>query len=264
MKIYAAKQVGDLSYFVSDISILGQIIRTAQIRQSNNPEFNPRVKKKQYYVSLSRNMTAAAIRNNKRWRYGVVIDGDKLSNRYHIEPFSFAGTSINRGNQLGVKELTAYDDGTYKLRLVSWPAMDISKSTFEYLEDLILSKDETFNQEHKLVIQDGGKRRVGGRMITKKYVYNVKHGDGRKLLGKVEDLPNEIVEFLTTSSETNEYEERVWTNTQYIDISGCIKGLILPKGEIPDFETEQENKIIVDIRECLDEEYDEYKLTYYR
>lgn len=261
-RIYAAKQVGDVSYLVKDWSVFYDILENQHIKRSKAMELNPRTRKKSYYVSLSRNFTAAALRNNTRWRYGVVIDGDKLSNRYHIEPFSFTGANLNNGGKIGIKDLTAYDDGTYKLRLVNWPAMPISRETFDFIESLILSQSDEFNKSHKLVIQDGGKRRVAGRMIEKKYNYNVKHGDGCRLLVNVDKLPGEITTFLTKDPRTNEYEERIWTSDEYIDISKCIKGIIIPRSEIPDFES-SDFADIVQVRDILDSMYREYTITYY-
>lgn len=261
MRIYSAKQVGDLSYFVKDLNIFYNIILYQRIKQSNNLELNPRTGKKSYYVSLSRSMTAAAIRNNKRWKYGIVVDGNKLSNRYHIEPFSFTGSSLNQGQQLRVKTLTSYDDGECKLTLVNWPTMTISSETYDFIKNLIESQDDEFNRSHKLVYQDAGKRKVNGHIIKEKYNYNVKHGDSGKLLSDVK-LPSEILMQLTKGENTNEYEERVWTSSEYINISGCIKGIILPKSEISDFESD-DREMIADIREVLDTDYDSYSIQYY-
>lgn len=261
-KIFAAKQVGRLSYFVGNLSTFYTVITTQKIKQSNKAEYNPRTKKKENYVSLSRSISAAPSRNNTRWRYGITIDGDHLSDRYHIEPFSFMGSALNRGAKIGIKDMTLYDDGSCRLRLVNWPAMSISRNTFDYIENLILSQPEKFNSEHKLQIQDGGKRRVNGHLIEKKYNYNVQHGDGSVLLSHVDKIPDEITTMLTKGENTNEYEERVWTSSNFLDISGCITGVIVPKSEIPDFET-SDNKIITLIRDFLDEKYGDYKITYY-
>lgn len=260
-RILAAKQVGDLSYFVKDLNIFYNIIKYQQIKQSNNQEYNPRTGKKEYYISLSRNMTAAALRNSDRWRYGIVIDGNKLSNRYHIEPFSFTGSSLNQGSQLRVKYLVSYDDGTCKLNLVNWPTMEISKSTFDFIRNRILSMPEDFNNSHKLVFQQGGKRKVEGRFIDEKYMYNVKHGDSGKLLADV-DLPSEITYQLTKGTATNEYEERVWMSKEYLDISGCIIGIVVPRDEFDDFKI-ADDPIVQKIRESLDKIHRNYTITYY-
>lgn len=90
-KIVASKQVGDVSYLVGDLEILYNVVKDEVILGSKKPEKNPRTGKSENYVSLSRNYTSAALRNNSRWKYGVLLDGDKLSDHYHIEPISYAG-----------------------------------------------------------------------------------------------------------------------------------------------------------------------------
>ena len=90
-KILASKQVGEVSYLVGDLQILYNVVKDEVILGSKKPEKNPRTGKLENYVSLSRNYTSAALRNNSRWKYGVLLDGDKLSDHYHIEPISYVG-----------------------------------------------------------------------------------------------------------------------------------------------------------------------------
>lgn len=259
--ITAAKQIGDLSYFCKHFTTLCNIVEDERISSGSSMEYNPRTKKKSKYVSMSRHMTAATLRNNKRWKYGVIVDGTKLSNRYHIEPFSFTGASI-RKSTLRVKGITKYDDGSCTLSLVNWPTMDTSSKVFDYFENLILDQPESFNDSHKLVIQTQGKRRVKGRLIERKYVYNVIHGDGGKLISSFESLPDYVKYLLLKGSKTNEYEERLWTSSAFIDISGCIKGIIIPKSEFKDFET-SENPEAVILRDICDKTLKNYDVIYY-
>lgn len=146
--ITASKSVGQLSYFVRDLETLYTIILSGQLKQSKNQEYNKNKHEKSIYISLSRNLTAATIRNNDRCRYGIVIDGNRLSDRYHIEPYSF------------------------------------------------------------------------------------------------------------------EYEERIWTNSNYINIKECILGVIFPKDELSDFETTKDRNVKA-FRDLLDEQLDVYTVTYY-
>ena len=262
MNIFASKQVGKLSYFVKDLAVLYNIIDEQRIKQSNNPEVNPRSGRKEFYVSFSRDMTAAAIRNNKRWKYGIVVDGDRLSEHYHIEPFSFTGDALNNGKDLRIKYLVSYDDNTYALNLVNWPTIQIDKSSYEAIKNMILSQSEKFNNEHKLVYQDEGKVRRNGHMIVEKFTYNVKHGDSGQLLSSHE-VPGSVKTQLMKGQSTNEYEERVWADKYpFIDISGCIKGIILPKNELSDFET-SELPLVTKIREVLDETCNNYDIIFY-
>lgn len=99
--VLANKQVGDLSYFVNSLATLTQIISTENMMSSEKLERNYNVKpsKLSRYVSFSRSMADTPKRNPKRWKYGLITDGDKLSNKYHIEPYSFVGTSLAHGNR---------------------------------------------------------------------------------------------------------------------------------------------------------------------
>ena len=261
-EILAAKQVGDVSYMVADLSVLYTIIDSESIKQSNSTEYNPRQKSDGHYVSLSRDFTAAALRNNKRWRYGVILDGNKLSERYHVEPFSFPGSVINSGGKFAIKELTSYDDNTYKLVIVNRPAMSVPRVVFNYLEEQILNLPESYKDSHHLVVQEEGIRRVKGRKIDTKYLFNVKHGDGGRILSKFDSLPEYVKYVLTKSAGTNEYEERIWTERNYISIKGCILGLVLPQKEIPDFETD-DRKLVVALRDLMDSKMNEYQIVYY-
>ena len=109
--ITAAKQVGSLSYMVESQTILDLILRTGRIKSSQKPERNPNTGEESKFVSFSRNMTSAAIRNSKRWRWGVIIDGDRLSDRYSIVPISFVGVLTNKNSaNFKVKCITKYDE----------------------------------------------------------------------------------------------------------------------------------------------------------
>jgi hypothetical protein len=58
-------------------------------------------------------------------------------------------------------------------------------------------------------------------------------------------LPSNSSE-ISTNPAFYESEERIWTDNQYIDISGCIKGVILPKAEanILEDDPEQDEDIL--------------------
>ena len=78
MILIESKQVGNLSYYVSNINTLVQIIEQGEIWTSKSKEYNSRLKKKMNFVSTSRDMFAAPKRNNNRWKYGIIIDGDGI------------------------------------------------------------------------------------------------------------------------------------------------------------------------------------------
>lgn len=65
-KVITAKQVGDVSYLVSNDATLRTILVEGRIVSSKKQEKNPNTSKLQNYVSLARDLTSAAIRNNSR------------------------------------------------------------------------------------------------------------------------------------------------------------------------------------------------------
>lgn len=219
MKIIEAKQVGTLYYMVPSLEVLTNILSTGMIHESDKLEYNPKIRKKQHSVSFSRQPKQSEL-NSEKWKYGVRINGDKLSNRYHIEPYSKVGTDVTRGNQLRVLYMTEYDDGTCYIKLVGWTPRYISRNLFDSIEKLILSQSDTYNNEHKLEISIG-KRTYRGKRVVKRYAYKVKHG-GVKLTSEQATIIAE--------PKFNEAEERIWlVSSPTIDINGCIIGYVLPK-----------------------------------
>ena len=226
MILIESKQVGNLSYYVSDMITLVQIIKQGEIWTSKNKEYNTKQKKKMNFVSTSRNMFAAPKRNSKRWKYGVLIDGDFLSNKYHIEPYSFAGNALQySSSSFRVKGLMAYEDGTYKLSMVNWPTIPITKNVFDTISNSIENMPEEMKQKKKLQVIDGGKRTIGGTRLLKKYLFNVPNGG----VTITSDLMKDIGAEFTKSENMNEMEERIWSDVESIDINGCILGVLIPK-----------------------------------
>ncbi len=228
MDICARKQVGPIYYMVKDVDVLASIVAQKVIRTSIKAEPTGNGNGSKHYVSFMRDLTKAD-RNPGRWVYGVRLDGDKLSDRYKINPYSYAGNTIGT-NFFRIKTLTSYDDGTYKLNLVNWPPISIPKSVFDDLEAYVLSQDDSYNANKRLEISEGKVRRQG-KKIDIKYNYNVKTGGPSIKEGEVD---KSTLAYLLKHTNFNETEERIWIlddNVKYIKINGCITGYIAPKGD---------------------------------
>ena len=226
IKLVEEKQVGIVSYFVDKSFVLEEILKTNRILRSRKQEYNPNTGNNQYYVSLSRDLTSATSRNPSRWKYGIVLDGTKLSNKYNIEPYSYVGSTTIKSS-VRVKYITSYDDDTYSLNLVNFPTVQISRRTYEKLRNEIEKLPDNIKQLKKLQYQNGGKRRINGKMIREKYLFNVPQGG---LMITEKDFPD-IVSALQKESSLNETEERIWlyTSEYFINIKNCILYVILPK-----------------------------------
>lgn len=218
------KQLGRLSYFVSSIDVLEEILKTAKIAHSRTKELNVNTGNYQYYVSFSRNIMAASDRNNRRWRFGVIVDGDKLSNKYQFDPVSYTGVAFDKSG-IRVKELISYDDDTYYLRLVNWKKFEISETMFDKIQSEISNMTDGEKIKSGLTYQSGGKRLINGHRIREKYVFSARYG----CLTLTDRKFPEICSMISKLPSVNEYEERVWIkNGFYISIKGCILGIIVP------------------------------------
>lgn len=249
MNILAAKQVGPVSYLTSSKDRLVRNIEQGRIRTSRSKERNESQKTDMWYVSLSRDLSAAAKRNPDRWYYGVIIDGDKLSNMYHIEPYSFAGNKLNSNKGMIIKSIRQYDDGTCKMTLVNWPTMDIPKQVYDAIKDHMLSMPEDFNKKHKFTIEGPSKVKRGGKYRTEYYYYNVKHG-GFQLSD--DTVPPHIAEMMLKHTNMNETEERVWFDRpNFLNIQKCMVGIVMPRDEVKLLETSDVPEY-KQLRECCE------------
>lgn len=226
MIIIENKQVGTVSYMCTNLDQLSNILKDEEILGSRKPELNPDTGKKSRYVSFSRNLTSAGTRNPKRWRFGVVLDGDKISDRYSIVPFSYAGVQA-KYSDLRVKWMAAYDDGTYALNLVNWATVPINRNLYNSIKNEIENMDPAMKEKKKLEHTFKGKKRVNGRLLIEKYLFNVPSG-GLRLTAR--DYPS-LCATIAKSESFNETEERVWLSGSnlFVSIKNCIKGIILPK-----------------------------------
>lgn len=227
MKVTAAKQVGPVYYMVKDTTVLELIVAQGVIRTSVKAEPTGKGNGSKHYISFMRDLTKAN-RNPNRWVYGIQLDGNKLSNRYKIEPYSFAGSAMKK-SYYKVKSLVAYDNDTYSLYLVNWPVIPITKRVYDEIAELIDSDCQGINSVKKLEVATG-KRPYLGRTVTKKYTYNVKTG-GISLNEK--NLSLETLNYLLKHTNLNETEERIWIideKVKFINIKDCITGYIEPTG----------------------------------
>lgn len=226
--IFSAKQVGQLSYMTDSLATLYIILHNAEIRVSNRAEYNPDTHKMQHYVSFSRNLTSAASRNSTRWKYGLIIDGDMLSNQYSIRPVSFAGQAIS-SQKLRVRSITLFDDNRAALTLVNWRQFYIPVSVYNEIKSQILSLPESDAQKMKLEVSGRGKQVRDGHTIEEKYLFNRKDG-GIKISPKW--MSDSSISSMLKHTVMNETEERIWTDSEsFINIDGCIDGIVVPKSD---------------------------------
>lgn len=256
MKIVTSKQVGDISYMTASIDDLYNIVLDEEILSSRKLELNPKTMKKQYYVAFSRDYTSAAKRNSHRWRFGVIIDGDKLSNVYNIQPYSYLGTLLTHKGDLRVKYLVKYDDNTYYLNLVNWSTVPISESVYESIADEIDNLPRERQELWRLSYLGEGKIRRNGKKISERYLFDTKTGGLRINMNRYPELCNALLKL----PDFDETEERIWLthNNEFVNIHSCIVGLITPR-----IITEEEQSAFDDICDILDLHNISYKIVEY-
>ena len=230
MKIYASKQLGNVYYMVKDPFVVANIVAQNVIRTSEKPERGYVDKKPHYYISLMRSLDKAS-RNPDKWIYGIRLDGNKLSDRYKIEPFSFAGHNFTKAKRhFVVYYISEYDDGTCYLQLTKRPVIQIPKYVYDDIKSTII-EDPLDMKDVKHLTVSTGKRSYRGKRIVEKYHYNVPSG-GLPL--NEQTVSQSTLSYLAKHTMLNETEERVWilnSDLQYINVSGCINGYIEPEGD---------------------------------
>lgn len=231
MKIYASKQVGPIYYMVDDVAVLRTIVDRQLIKTSNKPERGySNDRSLHHYVSFMRSLDRAS-RNANKWTYGIQLDGNALSNRYKISPYSFASNAIRgKSRTFRILYMTEYDDGSYVLQLTDRPAFAIPRSVFEDIRSAIINDIEGLNEKKKLEVQQG-KRAYRGKTIVTKYKYNVPSGG---LYLNENTVSDATLSYLLKHTILNETEERIWilnSDHNYISIRDCITAYIEPKGD---------------------------------
>lgn len=217
--IYGSKQRGKLSHFTKDIYTLIDILRSCRLQPGDKLEYNPNTGKLGKYISFSRDLLAATNRSSK-WKYGLIIDGDQLSENYNLTPYSYENIN-NKVINNRVKVLTSYEDGSYTVSFVGKNTTKISKSCYDYIKNLVVNYDR--NENAKLIYQEGGKRKTNGTYIKEKFTYNNSQG-GVQI--PYSELPLELKPFI------DEYEERFWETSKqhFINLnSKIVQGIILPR-----------------------------------
>lgn len=225
MVLTESKQVGNISYMFDDLDVMDSILDSGCIKTSSRKERNPYTNKEERFVSFSRNLTSAGGRNPKRWRFGIIIDGDRLSDKYTINPISYVG-SISNKIGLRIKYIMAYDNNTYSVNFVNWNTVDIPQHLYNTLIDYIEDLPESIKITKKLEHTGEGIRSYRGRKVKEKYLFNNPNGGP---VIKQHDYP-ELFSDIAKSNGFNETEERVWCGDNLLlDVSDYIIGLILPK-----------------------------------
>ena len=257
LNITAAREVGDISHLTDTLTNLISILYHSKIATSP-PDIRKGSNTQRPYVSFSRNMTSAALRNSNKWRYGIIVDGDKLSNRYSLRPHNFQAEKNASDSGVPMKGIRAYDNGTYQLILQIGQPTRIPKWLYDEIKLAMLSQPEDFNIKKGLVHDtrlatkrsNGAyrcewvyyKSQYGGMLLSPKtlsdkalsYVANhvLNEEETRIFLPKQSVKDNKAQKQALKADRDPDGYIADFSKLSYVDLKGCIIGLVLPKSEL--------------------------------
>jgi ribA/ribD-fused uncharacterized protein len=204
-----AKQVGLISYGVkgsddaSSVSMLDIILQSDKIKSSEVQADLYQDSDKDAFVSTSRDLLSH-VKNNRQRPVGIVLDGDKLSDRYKIRPINWATLELDKEkSRLSLKELLEYTnmdnpaEKVYKVLFASYGSFFITKPIFDVLEKIMeyYNATETVNRKgeittlgathgfvanHNIGVKGKNAKmpKAANWRITKGYFYSVPNGGG--------------------------------------------------------------------------------------
>lgn len=259
--ILSAKQVGNVAYWTKTATDLYSILETGQIYYGKNSEYNEKSSKSEKSISFTRDFMHPHFRNPNRWKFAVILDGSKLSERYHIEPYSYSGQELPKnGRRFKIKTLTSYKNNTATISLVGFRTVSISLNLFNVLKNEIDNLDDEIKTTKKLGHQTEGKRKTHGTFISEKYTFNSPVGDGGYILENTsQNVRIALSKELQSEDLFDETEERIWNRYNEVNISSSVIGLILPEDSRDEFENEQINACI----DLLKSKYHSSNVQYY-
>jgi hypothetical protein len=259
---------GVLRYFVEDIDTLAAIIERGRIKVSKQKEtdtnspLGDKYHKKRSFVSFSRQLFSHAYRAPKKWKFGIAVSQAALEKKVQqTQATDICPDFDHPGNNMMVFGAVKLADGT-ELLVTSFGSfiMNLNSQTRELIKqqkgiavektdfynkvknffdkhieensikkhDKLISYTEDLGEVEKLVVQ----RRQLDSDIIEGFVLRY-FCRNHELAPKFTDLYKEVpglFEYLKEHTNLNEGEFRIWVDEgqQYLDISDCIVGIVLP------------------------------------
>lgn len=259
---------GVLRYFVEDIPTLAAIIARGRIKASLQKETDtqtPRGEKqhkKRPFVSFSRQLFSHAYRAPKKWKYGIAVSQEKLEELVQQIQGANVSTDFDHpGSTMHVygaaklqdeTELLITSFGSFSINLnektrqalKQYQGVEVEKTDFydkikDFFDNFI---DERREAKPDVLISYTDDIEEVEKHLIKRRPIDSKVAEGFILRGfcrtqflspyfteLYEAVPG-LFEYIKEHTNLNEGEFRVWLddNQQYLDISDCIVGLVLP------------------------------------
>jgi hypothetical protein len=259
---------GVLRYFVEDIPTLAAIIGRGRIKASLQKETDtqtPRGEKyhkKRPFVSFSRQLFSHAYRAPKKWKYGIAVSQEKLEELVQqIQGANISTDFDHPGSTMHVYGAVKLQDET-ELLITSFGSFSINlnektRQALKQYQEVDVEKTDFYDKIKSFFDNFIEKRREADPDTLISYTEDIKEVE--KHLIKRRPIDSKVVEgfilrgfcrtqflspyftelykevpglfdYIKEHTNLNEGEFRVWLedNQQYLDISGCIVGLVLP------------------------------------
>lgn len=278
--IVAGKQVGDVCYMCESLFAVYNILKSGEIKMTSKKEKSQRTGKPEYFTSLTRNFKALVAQNPARWRDGIILDGDKLSDTYAFDAINFAGYSMEnqtapRGGKFKIKQITKWPSRC-QVRLVGWAKeITVSNKAYEDIRDACFNEiSEVDKQKCRMEIKEG-RRPVNGEIFIERILFNTPGGAPTNLFQYLNDSTKAEI-----SQATNQYEERIhgpkskqensasrFTSRNaeslpypVVHIQDCVKGIVINSEDEAEYP-----EIVESIEDVLSSQYglDDYACIEY-
>ena len=254
------KNIGFISYGVkgsdenSSVEMLDTILRSDQIKSSEAQAGLYPGSENDAFVSTSRDYLSH-IKGNRQRPVGIILDGNKLSNKYKINPINWATLELNKDeSRLALKELKEYTNldnpqqKAYKVQFACYGSFFVNAKVFGILEKIMqyYNATETTNRKGEVTtlgathgfvpshdIGTKGHNKLmpstGRWVVTKGYFYSVQNGGGVNIskgtLNKYRDQltqdgiylnDNEFISQLMHNKVLDETEERILQKATFV------------------------------------------------
>lgn len=292
IELNEGKNVGYISYGIknsnddSPIRVLDYILQSDKIKSSVAQEKLYPGSDKDAFVSTSRDYLSH-IKNNSQRPVGIILDGNKLSNKYKINPINWATLEFDKDtSRLSIKymyEFTNLDNPSqkvYKVQFDNYGAFFVEKEIFEILEKIMqyYNATETVNRSNEKTTLGATKGFIGDHGIgkrgknasmpydgkwvrTKGYFYNVQRGGGVNISKRTLDTYRDrlkqdgidlndhiFISKLVHNRVLDETEERLIQDAIFVyDSKSYTKDGIIRKGARP-----VQVDTFFDIKDCVE------------
>ena len=221
----SGKNIDDLYHFTTKASLFYLVCSDQTLRAGATEESGPAHQGKNPFVAFTRDRNLPS-KSHRDYRFGFIIDGNKLSDRYKIEPISYIGHQMTKkDSNVLISRLTRYQNGHCTVATNIYGTIDIDRKTFDELAKYIENLPEDIKTKKKLTHREGGTRNVRGigAPIAEQYAVGTKHG----IVFTATSFPEvtSAGSALASNPDVDEYEERVWLDK--VDIGKCLKGVII-------------------------------------